>query len=137
MEARHTFNGRVGAGTLKSVAGYNHYGRRHSMINNQLIRDKCPRCNREKTWEHVIQCEGVNSIKEKYLETLLESIRKVKGHEQINQEIQWIITDIKNYLYEQNEPVLTTQGELGMMNLFRGWITRNWLDINKSQNDLM
>ena len=44
LEARNTFHEGVGARILKCVTGYNHYSFRNKKINNNLIDEKCPRC---------------------------------------------------------------------------------------------
>ena len=48
-----------------------------------------------------------------------------------------MLSDIKNYIYNQNNPGLTTQSQLGMKYLFRGWVTKNWTNINDPQNVIM
>ena len=39
-------------------------------------------------------------MKVKYLKTLEEKIRKVKHTEHIQEQIKWILDDIKDYLYD-------------------------------------
>ena len=47
LEARNTFHKEVGAGTLKCIIGFNHYGSRDNKINSRLIGNKCPRYSQE------------------------------------------------------------------------------------------
>jgi len=42
-----------------------------------------------------------------------------------------MVKDIQNYMYNENMNELTTQSELGMKYLFRGWVTKNWSNINE------
>ena len=109
MEARNVFHEGVGAGTLKCVAGYNHYGKRNRTINKEMIGEECPRCQSKETWEHIILCDGAYQLKENYINKLKDKIDKVKGKEQLSNEIQWMLSDINNYLYNQDDPGLTTQ----------------------------
>ena len=54
-------------------------------------------------------------------------------YERIQEESQMIISDIYNYLYGANEEGVTTQSEIGMKYLFRGWITKHWINITDNQ----
>ena len=49
LEAQNTFHEGVGAGILKCLMGYNYYGSRDKKINNNLMDDKCPRCQQRET----------------------------------------------------------------------------------------
>ena len=48
LEARNTFHEGVGLVTLKCVTGHNHCGYRNRKINNELVENRCPRCNKLK-----------------------------------------------------------------------------------------
>ena len=45
-----------------------------------------------------------------------------------------MLSDIWNYLQNNNTEGLTTQSEIGMRNLFQGWITKNWRDMSSRPN---
>ena len=55
-EARNCFHGGVGAGMLKYAMGFNHYSKRNAIVNKGLVGSKCPRCERDGDWEHVVLC---------------------------------------------------------------------------------
>ena len=38
---------------IKCVHGFNHFGIRSALINNNEIEESCPRCTADETWEHV------------------------------------------------------------------------------------
>jgi len=59
LKSRKVFMSRAMMGVIKCAIGYNHYGHRYSVINKNLTMSKCPRCDKCKTWEHVIQCEAI------------------------------------------------------------------------------
>ena len=84
-EARNCFAAGVGAGTMKCAYGYNHHGKRNAKINNDVCRDKCPRCNAIEDWEHIILCQGVESLKNEYIEELkvLTTKEKIKDEERL------------------------------------------------------
>ena len=64
MEARNCFPEGTGAGTLKCITGFNHYGVRNKLINNDTIDNTCPRCGALETWEHVVKCDGISELKQ-------------------------------------------------------------------------
>ena len=47
MDVRNYFHEGVGARILKCIIGYNHHGKRNQIVNNGLVENKCPRCERE------------------------------------------------------------------------------------------
>ena len=78
-EARKTFYERVGAGTLKCLTGFNHYGCRDEKLNKGLVTNKCHKCNEIENWRRVILYEGVEDLKEKHILNFLEGINRVKN----------------------------------------------------------
>ena len=135
--ARNCFHGGVGVGTLKSVVGYNHYGKRDRLVNNGLADDKCPRCGRVEDWKHVILCESIDDMKSKYVKELKSKMMKLAKHEQDKVVIDLIITDIEVYVKGENDELETTQQLIGMDMLFRGWVVKNWINVNEKQSHLM
>ena len=126
MEAKNTFHEGVGAGTLKCITGFNQYGTRDSQINKGLVCDKCPRCSLQETWEHVILCDGITSLKEKYLDNLKKDIRKMNNIEHLNEPIERILKELEQYLNNnENYEGMTMQSIIGMNYVFRRWITKN------------
>ena len=47
-----------------------------------------------------------------------------------------MLSDINNCVNELDEHRVTTQSELGMKCLFRGWVTKNQRKVNKVQSEL-
>jgi len=121
IEARNTFHEGVGAGTLKCITGFNHYGTRNEHINNGMVSNRCPRCNREESWEHVILCESIEELKVKYIKTLEEKINKIKRLETVREQVDLMLSDIKQYLMEGVDVEgHTTQSVIGISLIFRG-----------------
>ena len=89
----------MGAGTLKCVAGYNHHGKQNELVNKGLVRSRCPRCKGDENWKYVILCDGIKSLKEKYLRELRESLGKIIKTEQEREVADLITSNIKTYLY--------------------------------------
>ena len=75
-DARNCFSGGTGAGTLKSVYGYNHYGSRNAVINEELHYYKYPRCNALEDCQHIILCPATISLKEEYVLILTNKLQK-------------------------------------------------------------
>ena len=103
-------------------------------INSGLTDSKCPRCQSREDWEHVILCSAIQEQKEKYIQTLKSKIAKVKNIQHLEEPISWIVGDIEQYLKgEETNEYNTTQGIVGMKMLFRGWVTKNWVNPNETQ----
>ena len=118
IEARNCFSQGVGVGMLKCVTGYNHYDNRNKVINSRLVENKCPRCNADESWEHVILCPGANKMKSIYFRTLKEDIKKIKNIEHLDHMIDLIFTDLKSYLYNDKSEGVTAQWFVGMHQVF-------------------
>ena len=55
-EARSAFqNKKAIALMIKRTQGYNHYGVRNAKINNNMVDDRCPRCNQIDLCEYAMQ----------------------------------------------------------------------------------
>ena len=73
-------------------------------------------------------------MKNKYLQTLEEKIKKVKNTDHLQEQISLLLTDAKEYLHnEQQDEGHTTQSLVGMKHLFRGWIVKNWTNVQEAQ----
>ena len=130
-EARDCFGGGVGNGTLKCVYGYNHHGVRNAKINKELTNEECPRCGKREDWTHVILCEGINEIKYEYLNDVKSNIEKLNLNDEEKQNAEMIIDDIENYILVENKEFITTQHLIGMKMLYRGWVVKNWMNIEE------
>jgi len=136
-EARNCFAGGVGVSTLKCVAGYNHHGCRNNKINSGLIDNKCPICGEIEDWKHIVRCQGIDQMKEAYLIDLENELKKVKGVHQERETVNHILSDINTYIKNNNEELVTTQQLIGMDLIFKGWVMKNWLNVNQCQSVVM
>jgi len=44
--------------------------------------------------------------------------------------VELILNNIKRYLFQENNDYITTQNIVGMRIIFRGWVVKNWRDID-------
>jgi hypothetical protein len=137
LDARNCFPGGAGVGTIKSATGYNHHGVRNKMVNAGLVSDRCPRCDDIEDWQHVVLCNSINHMKEAYLIDLEASLLKLKHGYSERETFELIIGDIRKYLWQQEEGYVTTQQEVGMKYVFRGWVVMNWINVNHRQSHVM
>ena len=72
-------------------------------------------------------------MKEEYVNELRAKIDKV-AKEDIDKEIaEMIVSDIKRYINEEDQHYVMTQHVIGMELLFKGWVVRNWLNVQDDQ----
>ena len=133
VKARNCFHGGAGIGTIKCAAGYNQHGKRNGCINKGLVDTKCPRCGVEEDWEHVILCESINDLKSEYLTTLKSEMDKVVKSDEEKHAVQLIINDLVQYVRNGSQEYATTQHLVGMSVVFKGWVVKNWLNIQEPQ----
>ena len=77
IEARNAFKiGKVTPSMMKCAHGYNHYGVREAMINNNMVDSMCPRCEQVETWDHVIKCKETRRLRKDFVEDLLITLVK-------------------------------------------------------------
>ena len=73
-------------------------------------------------------------MNEKYITTLEKKIKKVHKIEHLGNQIAWMMGDIKQYLSRTEETERnTTQSIVGISNIFRGWIVKNWINVQDAQ----
>ena len=138
VEARNSFAGGVGIGTLKCVTGFNHHGRRGNIINNGLCSSKCPRCEEHEDWSHVVKCEGIHQKKEACVKDLNEAIKKEAKTDEEKDIVEMVVMDIKRHIgLELSGEYFTTQHIIGMKCIFRGWVVKNWRDVRDEQTQVM
>lgn len=137
INVRNCFRGGVGVGTLKCIVGYNHHGKRNKLVNKGLTEDKCPRCEQIEDWEHVILCQSITGMKDEYLNELKSKMSKIAIHENERELVELIMKDIKAYVHNEDAEFTTTQQLIGMDLLFKGWVVKNWLNVNQEQSYLM
>jgi len=59
----------------------------------------CPRYKYNEDWEHVLLCNGIDHLKNKYMDKLNISLMKLSNNENDQELVETIIVDIRNYLY--------------------------------------
>ena len=76
-EARNAFQtGKVMTSMIKCAHGFNHYGLREAMINNDMVESMCPRCEIVETWDHVIKCQNAIELRKEFMkEIVIELVR--------------------------------------------------------------
>jgi len=137
-EARNSFSGGVGEGTIKCVWGYNHHGVRNAMINKNLCSNRCPRCENVEDWEHVITCPAIDHLQCEYIKEIKEKGNKIIHSDDDKQLFKLIIEDVTQYLARNESWTYnTTQHIIGMKNMFKGWIVKGWDNPEKEQSPEM
>ena len=58
---RNSFRQRVSIGTINYTLGYDHYRLRNQYVNKGLYNNKCPRYNKEETYQHIIQFQSTHT----------------------------------------------------------------------------
>ena len=127
IEARNAFRvGKVTTSMIKCAHGYNHYGQRDAMINENMVEATCPRCEMIETWEHVVQCRENSRGRKAFAKDLVEKLMKKKPKEVKEEVVMSFVEDIMKYVRNEEEgEYKTNQQYVGMKELFRGYVVRN------------
>ena len=130
-EARNAFKvNEVTPSMIKCAYGFNHYGVREAMFNENMVDDRCPRCEAVETWDHIIKCDKTIAMRKKFMETLLIEMLKNRDEVEVD-EIMSICEDILRYLENDTEEEYeTNQYHVGMDELFRGYAIIDWKEAN-------
>ena len=132
IEARNAFMaGKVTTAMIKFVHGFNHYGLRDAMVNEQMFEATCPRCESVETWEHIIKCQATIHLRRTFIRNLVVELARNKSDQIHVEEIMSFVEDILRYLEnEQEEEYEMNQQYVGMQELFRGYIVIDWEGTN-------
>lgn len=76
-------------------------------------------------------------MKDEYLNELKSKMNKIATHENERELVELIMKDIKAYVHNKDAEFTTTQQLIGMDLLFKGWVVKNWLNVNQEQSYLM
>jgi len=126
---------KISTSILKCVAGYNHYGLRNALINNNQTEESCPRCNEVETWEHVVKCDNTVRFRKDFITDMTLEILAIDQNQVSVDEIFSMCEDILNFLESgDHEDYETNQHMIGMAELFRGNIVKVWSGVNFNQN---
>ena len=63
---------------IKCACGYNHYGLRDALTNNNMVEANHPWCNQTEIWDHVIRCSHTMHIRRDFIKELVEELVKNK-----------------------------------------------------------
>jgi len=127
-DARNVFNSKkVTTSMMKCAHGFNHHGLRDSLTNNNVIDDRCPRCQEVETWDHVMKCKETMKLRKEFMQKMLLALLKNREKVDVN-EIMSFCEDILAYLENDQEVEYeTNQQHVGMSELFRGFVVKNWM----------
>ena len=67
------------------------------MINEKKT-EMCPRCGQIETWSHVIQCPAISNEKNVFCKKLVEEIKKIGEHKQVEDSAIEMVKQIKEFL---------------------------------------
>ena len=76
-------------------------------------------------------------MKNEYLKELKSKMDEITKKEYEKEVVELIITDISAYLNEEETDFKTTQHLIGMDLLFKGWVVKNWINVNHEQSYVM
>ena len=76
-------------------------------------------------------------MKDEYLNELKSKMSKIAIHKNERELVELIMKDIKAYVHNKDAEFMTTQQLIGMDLLFKGWVVKNWLNVNQEQSYLM
>ena len=109
------------------------YGKRNRVINKGFIKSKCPRCTENEDQYHVLQCKAVGNSKREFIINLHTKLQKENKDWLYKNKILRIINDIVQY-FKATTNFRTTQQLIGIDKLFRGFIMKNQIGIDKTQH---
>ena len=99
------------------------YGKKDSIVNNNMVSSSCSHYNDIESWSHIIQCSATHNLIDKQIENLQMKLIKTDYKKTNKTEIVLITNDIKQYLYG-HQPSNTNQAIIGYINLFQGFIVK-------------
>ena len=70
LEAKKSFPNDLSASAMKCMAGFNMNGTRCCLMNENKEDASCPRHSKTEDWDHLMQCECLNEMKEERLNRL-------------------------------------------------------------------
>ena len=112
---------------IKCVHGHNHYGLKDEMINDNVVKAKCPRCEQVDTWDHLVKCSEKRCLRKVFMQDLVVTLVKNKP-EDVNEDaiISFVEDILKCIENEEKEEYETNQQYVGMKELFRGYVVIDW-----------
>ena len=81
----------------------------------------------------MILCQSISDLKEQFVNDLKAKLGAVAIDETDQAEIEIIIEDIKTYIMGVQNEYVTMQCAIGMELIFKGWVVKNWFDVQQKQ----
>ena len=81
----------------------------------------------------MILCQSISNLKDHFVNDLKAKLDAVAIDEIDKAEIEMIIEDIKTYVMGAQNEYATTQHAIGMELIFKGWVVKNWFDVQQKQ----
>jgi len=126
---------KVTTSMIKCVYGYNHYGLRNKLINQDSTDDTCPRCSEVETWEHIVTCQKTAQMRKEFITNLAKEMIHVDQNDVPLDDIFAMMEDILIFLEGgDTEDYETNQQMVGMTYLFRGYVIKVWKGVNFNQD---
>lgn len=132
MKARNAFaTGKASTSMIKCAHGFNHYGLREAIINNNMVEAACLRIEKVEIWDHVIKCEKTIKLRKKFIKESVIELAQKKPKEEHVEAIISFAEDILRYLEnDEDEECKMNQQHAGMKELFRGYVAIDWEGTN-------
>lgn len=83
----------------------------HTLINNNMAEECCPRCNEIKIWEHAVKRKARKKHRKEFVEKLLEEMLKNKLKTIVVEEMLNMIEDTLRRIEEDEEDEHKTNKE--------------------------
>ena len=123
IKARGQFQGATRS-TVKCVIGHNHYGERHKLFNCKLPSSDCPRCGEKETWSHIIQCQALTDVNDRFVSEVVKKIRTKASKENQKQVVEDVNVDLRSFLITKTNKHVTNQSIIGWEHAFRGHVVK-------------
>ena len=79
-------------------------------------------------------CRGISEVQNEYASDMKTKLMKIARNEEEEDMINMILEDIKKCVCQESEEYATTQHLVGMDLAFKGWVVKNWLDVQQRQS---
>ena len=83
-------------------------------------------------------CLGIDNLKEEFAKDLKNKLNTSSETDEDNERVSWIVSNTTSCLHQHDHiEWLTTKSVVGMKALCRGWIVKHWVELEKSQDNVM
>jgi len=77
---------------------FNHYTKRDSLINKDMVLSECPRCSVVESWDHVILCSKTRKYRADFIRKIKKDVIQSNIWEISIDKVNFFIEDILIYL---------------------------------------